>query len=102
MFERGNQIAYIPNHAEGDIRHEDVELGFVTCALYDKVFCRFWSRSNPDELRTKANSEGCYAGNLVLYHSRPQEVVDRTLTEIDKADISGGVKDEPTQGCNAG
>lgn len=54
---RGTQILYVPMHAQGDTNHPDVEPGFVTSQRGDVVFCRYWSKHAPGELRTKANSE---------------------------------------------
>ena len=89
VFERGDQIAYI-----NDIEHKDVEFGFVTSVSkhFDVAFCRFWSRSNPDELRTKANSEGCSFRNLTLHNTKPRDVILEQLKEIDEVDLFGGLK----------
>src|SRR3989344_9446361 len=56
---RGTQVVYIPTHAHGDPKHPDAEVGFITSLGKDghAVFCRYWSKFSPDELRTKANSE---------------------------------------------
>lgn len=73
-FQPGEQIAYVPSHAEGDINHPDVEFGFVTSQRGDTVFCRYWRRDMTD-LRTKANSEGTPIENLVRHVSvSPQRV----------------------------
>lgn len=80
MFSKGQQIAYIPNHAAGDITHPDVEFGFVTSATDTTVFCRFWKKNRIVlELRTTANSEGCYPENIVESHYTDQENIDRTI-----------------------
>lgn len=81
-FKRGDQVAYIPNHAEGDITHRDVELGFVT-SINDKfVFVRYWSKTSPHELRTKANSEATPSENLVHRHSHPQQTIENILEKL--------------------
>ena len=88
---KGTQVIYIPTHAGGYARHPDVEIGFVTSLDDDgdTAFCRYWSKSSPAELRTKANSE---ATSLFLLERpmpdqlKPQEIVDRLLTEIEKAE----------------
>jgi hypothetical protein len=56
-FKRGMQIAYVPKHAYDDLRHPDVQFGFVTSVREKACFCRYWSKNSPGELRTKANSE---------------------------------------------
>lgn len=50
----GTQIIYIPMHAKGDENHPDVEEGFVTTHRpgSDAVYCRYWSKHYPGELRT--------------------------------------------------
>ena len=78
-FERGQQIAYVPTHAAGDLTHSDVEFGFVTSVRGDTVFCRYWSKHSPGELRTKANSEGADRRLIVLHQSRMQIDVDAAL-----------------------
>lgn len=40
-FKRGDQVAYIPDHAYGDIEHPDVEFGFVTSVVFGAVFVRY-------------------------------------------------------------
>lgn len=76
-LERGQQIAYVPLHADGNLGHRDVEFGFVTSVKGDTVFCRYWSRYEPGELRTKANSEGADRRLIVPHVSHdPQMVAD--------------------------
>lgn len=102
-LERGTQVVYVPNHAidewpaDGpfaecarvyEMSHPDCEEGFVTSTRVSAdrrkeiAFCRFWSKDDPTELRTTANSEACYPRNLVVKDTRPQEVVDAKLAEI--------------------
>ena len=84
MLKRGTQIVYIPMHANGDINHPDVEMGFVTSMRdYDTAFCRYWSKYHPGELRTKANSEATPVDMLVEHESVPQTMVDQALRVID-------------------
>ena len=78
-FERGQQIAYVPMHAAGDLTHPDVEFGFVTSVRGDTVFCRYWSKHSLGELRTKANSEGADRRLIVPHQSRMQSDVDAAL-----------------------
>lgn len=80
-FQRGDQVAYVPNHAAGDLSHADVEFGFVTSVCSDTVFCRYWSKYAVGELRTKANSEGADARNIVHHTSRPQAAIDAAMED---------------------
>ena len=83
-FYRGQQIVYIPNHANGDKGHPDCERGFVTSANEQTVFCRFWHRSDPGILRNRSNSESCRVEDVESEPDYiPQEVVDAWLTIID-------------------
>ncbi len=85
QLKTGTQIAYVPDHAEGDIKHADVQFGFVTTVRANgDAFCRYWSRSNPSELRTRFCSELTPARCLVLYESHPQAEVDAMLYEIER------------------
>lgn len=83
---RGTQVAYIPSHADGDITHANVEFGFVTSVREDIgiVFCRYWSQQDPNQLRTRANSEATPLDNIVLHTLHPQEKIDRLLGQIEK------------------
>jgi hypothetical protein len=84
-LERGTQIAYIPDHAEHDIRHPDVEFGFVTSVRPGvAAYCRYWVRGKPGVLRTVANSELTDLRHLVLAHSVEQVVVEQALREIER------------------
>jgi len=80
----GTQIAYIPTHAEGDIRHPDVEFGFTTSLLRDDgtIFCRYWRKGHIGELRTTANSENTRAYLLTVFHSIDDRIVDGLLEEL--------------------
>ena len=84
-MKRGTQIAYIPDHANGDLDHPDVEAGFVTSWREgdQAAYCRYWSKVNPDELRTKANSELTPCRYLEEIDSCPQWRVDAELEKID-------------------
>ena len=87
-FERGDQIAYIPTHAEGDIRHKDVEFGFVTSVNKESVFCRYWGKTYPTRFRTRSCSEATRRENLVKRITRSQELVNEQLVKIAKEEIS--------------
>lgn len=73
------QIAYVPNHARSDVSHADVEFGFVTSVKWtimgQAIYCRYWSRNNQNELRTKANSEAADADNIVPHVSHSDDDV---------------------------
>lgn len=64
-FQHGKKVLYVPNHAEGDIRHPDVESGRVSSCNDRYVFVRFdkhvaklgWSQTT---------SQACLPDNLVL------------------------------------
>lgn len=82
----GTQIAYIPNHANKNIEHADVEFGFimrksVTGRAY---FCRFWLKQEPytNLLRTNANSESVDIRNLYLYDSHDQQRIIDILPQL--------------------
>lgn len=79
MLARGTQISYVPTHAKGNTSHRDVEHGFVTSVRGDVAFCRYWSKSSPNELRTKSGSEATPIEMLVIQDTRPQTAVDRML-----------------------
>jgi hypothetical protein len=79
---RGTQIAYVPRHANGDLDHPDVETCFVTSVNGDAAYCRYWSKSHPGELRTKANSELTPLCLLEEIDSELQELVDELLAVL--------------------
>lgn len=84
-FKRGDQVAYVPDHANGDISHIDVDFGFVATIYRPKstfVFVRYWSKHSPNELRTKANSEATLPINLAHYSTKPQEEIDELLKTL--------------------
>lgn len=78
-LERGDQIMYIPSHAQEDSAHPDRERGFVVSDNGETVFCRYWSKLEPSLLRTKANSEATPRERLVPYKSCTQAVVEAAL-----------------------
>jgi len=60
-FRIGQQIIYIPRHAQ-DATHPACERGFVTSIAPYGIFCRYWrpdslQEGRTPELRTTANSE---------------------------------------------
>ena len=85
-MKKGTQIIYVPMHIPiKSISHPHAEPGFVygKCANKEHIFCRYWSKSDPDQLRTKANSEATPIWRLVVKDTRPQELVDRAIKEIE-------------------
>lgn len=82
-LKRGQQIALVPDHANGNLGHRDVEFGFVTSVKGDTVFCRYWSRYSPGELRTKANSEGADRRLIVPHVSHDPQMVTDAFVEYD-------------------
>lgn len=80
----GTQIAYIPNHAEGEISHPDVEFGFITSWIKDSssAFCRYWRRGELGTLRTTSCSESTPKANLVEHESVFQERVEEELIRL--------------------
>ena len=83
-FKKGDQIIYVPTHADG-IDHPDAERGFVTSTPPSgtSVFCRYWNKAKPHELRTKANSEATPIDMLVKANSRHQSIIDELLKNLD-------------------
>jgi len=88
MIKSGDQIIYIPTHirrwiaarydVDGSIlalrsdvlENSECETGFVTSfsnndGYHSNVFCRFWSKDNPKELRTKSCSELVWLSDLM-------------------------------------
>ena len=82
-YKPGMQVAYIPQHADGDIAHYDVEFGFVTSVRGDTVYCRYWRKGKLDQLRTMSCSEGCDAPSLRRYTSTYQVLVDDWVRRFD-------------------
>jgi hypothetical protein len=86
----GTQIAYIPEHADGDITHGDVEFGFVTSERADGAvhFCRYWVRKQPGVLRTRANSEATPTSNLREWRSVLDSEVEWCLRAIQAEEVA--------------
>lgn len=78
-FKVGEQIAYIPPHADG-IDHKDVEMGFITKIESDVVFCQFWHFDGT--LRTTADLEMVPKKNVIRHKSREQKDVDKLLVKL--------------------
>jgi len=80
----GTQVVYIPNHANGNIQHKDVEFGFVTgrspvlgklLGREEGCYCRYWSKELPNKPRTLSCSELTPARNLIEHSILPQSVI---------------------------
>ena len=85
-FAPGEQIAYVPVHADGDLNHPDVEFGFVERLSYSDVYsCRYWRKGELGVLRTVTNGEATPAENLVSVWSVPQATVDAVIDRIREA-----------------
>lgn len=85
MFNVGDEIVYVPDHAEGDPKHPDCEHGFIT-AVYpeDRVaMCRFFRRGTY-ELRTVSNGERAAFRNLMRVKLAPPGVIDQALRLVNK------------------
>ena len=88
-MEAGTQVAYIPEHAKGDIHHRDVQYGFVTSQSerMESHFVRYWAREEEGfVLRTTANSELTPDRLLVKHKIVMQERVDKLLALIKAGD----------------
>jgi len=81
---RGAQIAYVPLHAHGDLKHEGVQFGFITGLALSKgfCFCRYWIKGRPGELRTAARSEQTPIECLRLHKSVPDELLEKTILDL--------------------
>lgn len=73
-FNPGDQIAYIPDHANGQIDHPDVEFGFIVKEnprMENVYVCRYFYYDHDKKqlgvLRTKANGENTNVRNLKIY-----------------------------------
>lgn len=79
----GTQVAYIPAHANGDINHPDVELGFVQEQRGDTALCRFWRKTRGKhqlgDLRTTANAESKNIADLVPHEHYKRDSIDSFL-----------------------
>lgn len=91
QFSKGCQIAYIPDHVDGDLSHPDVEFGFVTAIMPERglALCRYWRNSKPKNyLRTVANGERTSIVNLQKHDKVIQTEVDRLIELIDKNELT--------------
>lgn len=88
----GTQIAYVPAHAKGDLKHPDVDYGFVQEDRGDTCLCRFWRKSRGKhqlgDLRTTANAESAAKRDLVLHEHYDQKVINNFLRVRGEAELS--------------
>lgn len=93
----GTQIAYVPDHANGNLYHPDVQFGFVwakTKMIDDTYFCRYWSGKSLElgegykvrviepDLRTKSCAEITERRHIVLHESVDQSIVFEVMKKI--------------------
>jgi len=71
-----------------DLSHKDAEFGFIASSKLNgnSYYCRYWSKTNPNELRTKANGEITYEWFIVEYQSHKDADVIRVWDEIQKGE----------------
>lgn len=84
-FNRGDQIAYIPNHAKSQgLKHPDVEYGFIVSVCPDGkgAFCRYWLKDSINILRTRNNSERTNLGDLALHKTHDQAEIEKLLKNM--------------------
>jgi len=85
IFKELDQVAYIPRHAKGDVKHRAAQYGFVTSVTEKFVFCRFFFRSHVEpgrSLRTTGNSEPVYPDLLIHYEHMPQGQIGRCFDRL--------------------
>lgn len=80
----GTQIAYVPNHVDGDVTHPDVQYGFVSIVTQSGAFYRYWLpkrywMGSIPSLRTKANSELTPFDNILVYAFVDQKYVNEAI-----------------------
>ena len=85
----GLQVAYIPryvverNKTLGEVlKDKHTEFGFVTSWNDNAIFCRFWLKGKPGELRTVANSEACDAADLFEHESAPKTMLIKQIQKM--------------------
>lgn len=83
----GIQVVYVPSHIaanplDADLDHPSCEEGFVTSQRTKGfVFCRYWNRKFPHELRTTANSESTPVDRLIIKETRPDSTIKGLLAK---------------------
>lgn len=92
-FKQGMQVAYIPQHAEKDINHEDVEYGFITKVDTERrvAWVRYWRGKDNLILRTDDNSQRTRFDSLVPHALCSRKTIDYMLHQlkyIDNAELA--------------
>jgi hypothetical protein len=83
----GDQIIYVPRHANGDINHPDCEKGFITSVRGNTAFCRYFSKYNTG-LRTLSCSEATPTDLLVKQRHHSQRIIDKLMEKINDGTCS--------------
>lgn len=85
LYERGRQIAYVPNHALCDLSHHAVEYGFIWGPIRkEDIPCRFWVKGREGKtLRTRANSEMTPLSNIIFIDSVDQQIIRSLLRDLE-------------------
>ncbi len=86
QLKKGVQIVYVPSHANGNVNHLDSEEGFIADKAgmrIDYIHCRFWSKENPEFLRTTANGEATPLDCIVIKNTREQWKIENALKFIE-------------------
>ena len=94
-YKKGDQVACIPSHADGDIRHESVEFGFVTKDHGDDCWVRYFYKDDGDmdgrpPLRTVANSERTPKWMLRKHYFALPAYIEEVLERIEADNVSQG------------
>lgn len=58
-YQIGDKVYYVPDHANGDIKHKDVERGTITDITADYIFVKFDHQLNLD------HGSACHPRNIV-------------------------------------
>ena len=92
VLKRGTQIAYVPQHVWDEMKpipwmleHPHTEFGFVTSVHPDgeHVYCRYWLKDHPDEIRNKSCGEHTPVRLLLMAHGhKPQDEVDKLAKKL--------------------
>lgn len=86
-YKKGDQVVCIPDHADGDIRHPNVEFGFVMEDKSDHCWVRYFyadtQKTGTPVLRTVANSESTPKWMLRKHYFALQSYIDTTIAKIE-------------------
>jgi hypothetical protein len=79
----GTQIVYMPSIAKGNLKHKEVEYGFVLEPKGEYFhWCHFWNKNSPGKLRTRKRPDMVPNDNLVEKKSVPQKQVDEMMEKL--------------------